>query len=115
MSRQYYSEINLHLIWHTKNSLPLLTDAVEPLVHRELKRRVIETPGAYVHAIGGTPTHVHLAVTLPPTLLVILMVAWREYMSYLLLTRFGQVLLGLAVLMQLLGIYVIRRIVAIEV
>jgi putative transposase len=26
--------------------------------------------GSFVHAIGGTPTHVHLAVTVPPTLLV---------------------------------------------
>jgi putative transposase len=69
MSRQYYSEINLHLVWHTKNSLPLLTEAVEPLAYRELRRRIVETPGAYVHAIGGTPTHVHLAVTVPPTLL----------------------------------------------
>lgn len=25
MSRNYYSEINLHIVWHTKNSLPLLT------------------------------------------------------------------------------------------
>ena len=25
MSRNYYSEIHLHIVWHTKNSLPLLT------------------------------------------------------------------------------------------
>ena len=44
MSRNYYSEINLHLVWHTKNSLPLLTPAVEPLTHRLLKKRVVDTP-----------------------------------------------------------------------
>ena len=70
MSRNYYSEINFHIVWHTKNSLPLLTDVVEPAAHRCLTRRVVETPGAFIHAIGGTPTHVHLAVTVPPTLLV---------------------------------------------
>jgi putative transposase len=70
MSRQFYSEINLHIVWHTKNSLPLLTPTVEPLAHRELQRRIIEEPGAFIHAIGGTPTHVHVAVTVPPTLLV---------------------------------------------
>ena len=32
MSRNYYSEINLHLIWHAKGSLPLLTPQVEELV-----------------------------------------------------------------------------------
>jgi putative transposase len=68
MSRNYYSEINLHLVWHTKNSIPLLTAEVEPLAHRFLKKRIIETPGAFVHEVGGTETHVHLAVSVPPTL-----------------------------------------------
>jgi putative transposase len=70
MSRNYYSEINLHIVWHTKNSLPILTPTVEPVAHRLLKNRVIETPGAFVHEIGGTETHVHLAVTIPPTLTI---------------------------------------------
>jgi putative transposase len=70
MSRNYYSEINLHIVWHTKNSLPLLNREVETLAHQSLKKRLIETPGAFVHAIGGIETHVHLAATLPPTLLI---------------------------------------------
>lgn len=68
MSRNYYSEINLHIVWHTKNSLPLLTPEVEHLAHREINRRVIETPGAFVHQIGGIENHIHLAVTVSPTL-----------------------------------------------
>lgn len=70
MSRNYYSEINLHLVWHTKNSLPLLTPEIEPLAHRFLKKRIIETAGAFVHEIGGTETHVHVAVSIPPTLTI---------------------------------------------
>jgi REP element-mobilizing transposase RayT len=70
MSRNYYSEINLHLVWHTKNSLPLLTSEVEHLAHRFLKKRIVETPGAFVHEIGGIESHVHLAVTIHPTLLI---------------------------------------------
>ncbi len=70
MSRNYYSEINLHLTWHAKNSLPLLTPHVEPLVHRYVKQKIVNTPGAFVHEIGGTETHVHVAVSIPPTLLV---------------------------------------------
>ena len=31
MSHNYYSEINLHLTWHTKDSLPLLTPQVQAL------------------------------------------------------------------------------------
>jgi tight adherence protein B len=56
-----------------------------------------------------------IIMAVPPILMVILLIAWREYMSYLLLTRVGQVLLAVAVLAQMLGVYFIRRIVAIEV
>lgn len=70
MSRNYYSEINLHIVWHTKNSLPLLTAEVESHAHRAIKGRIIGTPGAFIHEIGGIDTHVHLAVTVPPTLLL---------------------------------------------
>ena len=70
MSHNHYSEINLHLTWHTKDSLPLLTQRVEPLVHRYLRQKIVDEPGAFVHVIGGTETHVHIAVTVPPTLLI---------------------------------------------
>ncbi len=67
MARNYYSEINLHLVWHTKDSLPLLTPQVEPLAHRHIKQRLINTEGVFVHEIGGTETHVHVVVSVPPT------------------------------------------------
>lgn len=70
MGHNYYSELNLHLTWHTKESLPLLTERVEPLAHRSVRQRIINTLGVFVHEIGGTETHVHVAITIPPTLLV---------------------------------------------
>ena len=70
MSRNYYSEINLHLVWHTKDSMPLLTQTVEPLVHRYVKQRLINTEGVFVHEVGGTETHIHVVVTIAPTVLV---------------------------------------------
>lgn len=70
MSRNYYSEINLHIVWHAKSSLPLLTPEVEPLAHRFIRQRIIDTPGAFVHEIGGIETHVHVAVTVPPSLTI---------------------------------------------
>jgi putative transposase len=70
MSRNYYSEINLHLTWHTKESRPLLTPDIEKIVHQYLKGRCIKTPGVFIHEIGGIETHVHLCVTVPPTLLL---------------------------------------------
>jgi len=67
MSRNFYSEINLHLVWHTKNSIPLLTPTVEPLAHHFIRQKLIDTAGVFVHEVGGTETHVHVAVTIPPT------------------------------------------------
>jgi hypothetical protein len=70
MSRNYYSEIHLHIVWHTKSSLPLLTPHVEPFVHRYLKQRLVNTPGVFVHEVGGTETHVHVVVSIVPTILI---------------------------------------------
>ncbi len=70
MPRNVYSEINLHLTWHTKNNEPILTEIVEARTHRYLQHRAAETPGVVVHEINGMPDHVHMAVTLPPTVLV---------------------------------------------
>ena len=70
MSHNYYSEINLHLTWHTKESLPLLTPQVQEIVYRCLRQRIVNTPGAFVHEIGGIETHVHLVTSVPPRLLI---------------------------------------------
>ena len=70
MARNYYAEINLHITWHTKESTPLLVPKVEAVVHHYLRGRCINTPGVFIHEIGGIETHVHLCMTIPPTLLI---------------------------------------------
>jgi putative transposase len=70
MARNYYSEINLHITWHTKQSAPLLVPQVEAIAHHYLRGRCINTPGVFIHEIGGIETHVHLCLTIPPTLLI---------------------------------------------
>ncbi len=70
MGHNYYSEINLHLTWHTKDSVPLLAERVESLAHRCIRQKLVNTPGVFVHEIGGTETHVHVAITVSPTLLI---------------------------------------------
>jgi putative transposase len=70
MSQNYYSEINLHVTWHTSSNRPLLTPQLETETHRFLKQRMIDTRGVFVHEIGGTETHVHIALTIPPTLTI---------------------------------------------
>ncbi len=44
MSRNYYSEINLHFTWHCKDSGPMLTPQVEPVTHRIIKDRLSRNP-----------------------------------------------------------------------
>ncbi len=70
MPRNVYCELNLHLTWHTKDNTPVLVDFVEGRTHQYLKHRALETAGVIVHAINGTADHVHLAVSVPATLLI---------------------------------------------
>jgi len=70
MARNYYAEINLHIVWHTKSSSPLLLPNVESIVHHYVRGRCINTPGVFIHEIGGIETHIHLAISIAPTVLV---------------------------------------------
>ncbi|MCI0681997.1 MAG: IS200/IS605 family transposase [Gemmataceae bacterium] len=70
MARNYYAEINLHITWHTKDSSPLLIPKVEAETHHYLRGRCINTPGVYIHEIGGIETHVHLVISIAPTILI---------------------------------------------
>jgi putative transposase len=67
MRRYVYSEINLHITWHTKHNVPVLSDLIADRLYRYMHRRIV-TAGAIVHAIGGIEDHIHAAVTIPPTL-----------------------------------------------
>jgi putative transposase len=70
MPRNVYSEINLHIVWHTKESAPVLTDQIEPRVRNHIKNAVLDTESCLFREIGGTENHVHLVVSVPPTLLI---------------------------------------------
>ncbi len=69
-----YWELYFRFTWHTKDNRPLITappNKVEPLLHKYLIHRTLkETPGAIVHQVGGIEDHVHIAVSLPPTVLL---------------------------------------------
>ncbi len=70
MSRHAYSEIHLHVVWHTKRSAPLLTSAIEAFVHRYLKQRLLYEEGVVCHAVGGIENHVHVALSVQPNVLI---------------------------------------------
>ena len=70
MPRNVYSEINLHIVWHTKESAPVLIEQIEARVHDHVKNAVLNTEGCSFREIGGTENNVHLVVSVPPTLLI---------------------------------------------
>lgn len=70
MSDAVYSEINFHITWHTKANLPLIKPEIEPKLYQLLKDKILETPEVYFHAVGGIEDHIHLAVSVPPNLLM---------------------------------------------
>jgi len=67
MPRNVYWDVYYHIVWRTKDSTPLLSAKVEPLTHKYLTHRALETHEAIVYAVGGIEDHVHMAVSLPPT------------------------------------------------
>ncbi len=68
MPRNVYSEINLHITWHTKKRAAVIVDGIERQLFQFIQHKIAETSGVELHAIGGTADHVHLAVSIPPTL-----------------------------------------------
>ncbi len=69
MSHDFYSEINFHVVWHTKNNAPMLSGDIEIACHKFLRQRLVATREVFVHEVGGIEDHVHVALTMPPTIL----------------------------------------------
>jgi putative transposase len=70
MSNSVYSEINFHITWHTKTSLPMINERIGDRLYHYITHKILETPGARLHAVGGTETHIHIASSLQPNILL---------------------------------------------
>ena len=64
-----YCKLFYHMVWVTKSREPLLTPQVEPLAYDFLRSKASGL-GAVVYALSGMLDHVHLVVSLPPTIAV---------------------------------------------
>ena len=64
-----YWQTFYHLIWGTKNRLALIDDERDRLLQQSI-RSTCAKQNAFIFAIGTMPDHVHLAVSIPPTLAV---------------------------------------------
>ena len=45
-------------------------ERIENRIYHCLTNKILETPGACLHALGGIKTHIHIAVSLLPNILV---------------------------------------------
>ena len=71
MAHTFYTEIHLHLTWHTKDSRPCLTPEIEPIAWDALRRprevspvalAVVEhAEGRMLQTLFGTTSSTHLA------------------------------------------------------
>lgn len=64
-----YWQLFYHMVWATKNRLPLLTPDVEVVIYDLLRGKAIGL-GATVFALGGVLDHVHMVVAIPPKIAV---------------------------------------------
>ncbi len=62
-----FHKLYYHFIWATKERLPLIEPTFESELYRATAAKVQKMDG-FVHAIGGTQDHLHLAASLPPKL-----------------------------------------------
>jgi REP element-mobilizing transposase RayT len=67
--RHTFYKLYYHFIWGTKNNLPLITPDIEKKLYPYIANKCKEH-GYRLYALNGTETHVHLLVSLTPSLLV---------------------------------------------
>jgi putative transposase len=64
-----YSELVYHFVWGTRDRQPLIKPEIEALLVPFLDRKC-RALGYHLHAVGCVDDHVHLLVTLGPTVTV---------------------------------------------
>ena len=64
-----YWRLFYHVVWGTKNRLPLIESAWEADLHAYIWGKATAL-GCIPRAINGTPDHIHIALSIPPKLSV---------------------------------------------
>ncbi len=64
-----YCSLYYHIVWSTKNRLPLIEAAWEEDLYGYMRGKAIAL-GCKVHAINGMADHTHVVISIPPKLAV---------------------------------------------
>jgi putative transposase len=62
--RTYY-----HLVWSTSDRLPLITENIEVELYNYIRYKC-HTLNCPLHAIGGINDHIHMVISIPPSMAV---------------------------------------------
>ncbi len=65
-----YSEIFLHLNWHTKQDKPMIFPDVEARLHPFIEDYCQKVKGVHFEDVGGTEDHIHLLFQMEPSVAV---------------------------------------------
>ena len=64
-----YTQLLYHIVFRTKNSRMTISEPNERLMYKYIFE-TSQNIGCTIHRIGGMPDHIHILVSLPPTLAV---------------------------------------------
>lgn len=64
-----YWQLYYHVIWSTKNRLPLITPEYEPMIYGYLRSKATGL-GATLFTLNGAVDHVHMVVAIPPSIAI---------------------------------------------
>src|SRR5829696_8284905 len=64
-----YWKLHYHLVWATRERLPLIGEAEDQAIRRSFELTFADLE-LIPHAVGVMPDHVHLAVSVPPKVVV---------------------------------------------
>lgn len=62
-----YTQLYIHCVWATWDRLPIITPDIQPATYAEILRQCQQLKSTPI-AIGGITNHIHLLVSIPPTL-----------------------------------------------
>jgi putative transposase len=62
-----YFRLFYHFVWTTKQRLPLINDKNREPIYAAIRTKTTQLNGT-IHALNGMADHVHLVVSLPPTI-----------------------------------------------
>ena len=64
-----YWRLHYHLVWATFKREPMIDSELEQVIHSSLYGKAKEL-GLIIHSVGNIEDHIHLVVSIPPTVLV---------------------------------------------